>query len=134
MESLQTTNVWLGILAVVSLLEFLMIASAGVLAFRLYKEAMSTIQAIERVHIAPLRMRVDLLLDQVEIMTDTVKNAQESVSDTLRHVTGAGTLVAGAVRAKAWPILGIIQGLRSAANAIRKDGGDSGSSTARYGT
>jgi hypothetical protein len=134
MESLQTTNVWLGILAVVSLLEFLMIAGAGVLAFRLYKEAMSTIQAIERVHIAPLRMRVDLLLDQVEIMTDTVKNAQESVSDTLRHVTGAGTLVAGAVRAKAWPILGIIQGLKSAANAIRKNGRDSGSSTARYGT
>ena len=134
MESLQTTNVWLGILAVVSLLEFLMIVAAGVLAFRLYKEAMSTIQAIERVHIAPLRMRVDLLLDQVEIMTDTVKHAQESVSDTLRHVTGAGTLVAGAVRAKAWPILGIIQGLKSAANAIRKNGRDSGSSTAHYGT
>jgi hypothetical protein len=134
MESLQTTNIWLGILAVVSLLEFLMIVAAGALAFRLYKEAMSTIQAIERVHIAPLRMRVDLLLDQVEIMTDTVKHAQESVSDTLRHVTGAGTLVAGAVRAKAWPILGIIQGLKSAANAIRKNGRDSGSSTAHYGT
>ena len=133
MESLQTTNIWLGILAVVSLLEFLMIVGAGVLAFRLYKEAMSTIQAIERVHIAPLRMRLDLLLDQVEIMTDTVKHAQESVSDTLRHVTGAGTLVAGAVRAKAWPILGIIQGLKSAANAIRKDGRDSGSTT-HYGT
>jgi hypothetical protein len=134
MESLQTTNVWLGILAVVSLLEFLMIVGAGVLAFRLYKEAMSTIQAIERVHIAPLRMRVDLLLDQVEIMTDTVKHAQESVSDTLRHVTGAGTLVAGAVRAKAWPILGIIQGLKSAANAIRKNDRDSSSSPAHYGT
>ena len=134
MESLQTTNVWLAILAIVSLLEFLMILAAGVLAFKLYKEAMSTIQAIERVHIAPLRMRVDLLLDQVEIMTDTVKHAQESVSDTLRHVTGAGTLVAGAVRAKAWPILGIIQGLKSAASAIRKNGKGSDPSTAHYGT
>ena len=134
MESLQTTNIWLGILAVVSLLEFLMILAAGILGFKLYREAMSTIQTIERVHIAPLRMRVDLLLDQVEIMTDTVKHAQESVSDTLKHVTGAGTLVAGAVKAKAWPILGIIQGLKSAATAIRRNGKDTGSSSARYGT
>lgn len=124
MESLETTNIWLGILAIVSLLEFLMIVAVGILGFKLYREAVSTIQAIERVHIAPLRTRVDLLLDQVEIMTDTVKHAQESVSDTLRHVTGAGTLVAGAVKAKAWPILGIIQGLKSAANAIRKNGSD----------
>ena len=134
MEGLQTTNVWLGILAIVSLLEFLMILAAGILAFKLYREAMSTIQTIERVHIAPLRTRVDLLLDQVEIMTDTVKHAQESVSDTLKHVTGAGTLVAGAVKAKAWPILGIIQGLKSAANAIRSNGRRSDSSSARFGT
>ena len=134
MESLQTTNIWLGILAIVSLLEFLMILAAGILGFKVYREVMSTIQAIERVHIAPLRTRVDLLLDQVEIMTDTVKHAQESVSDTLKHVTGAGTLVAGAVKAKAWPILGIIQGLKSAASAIRRNGRHSDSSTARYGT
>ena len=134
MESLQTTNIWLGILAIVSLLEFVMILAVGVLAFKLYREAMSTIQTIERAHIAPLRARVDLLLDQVEVMTDTVKHAQESVSDTLRHVTGAGTLVAGAVRAKAWPIVGIIQGLKSAANAIRKNGRNPDSPTAHYGT
>jgi hypothetical protein len=134
MESLQTTNIWLGILAIVSLLEFLMILGVGLLAFRLYREAMSTIQTIERAHVAPLRARVDLLLDQVEIMTDTVKHAQESVSDTLRHVTGAGTLVAGAVKAKAWPILGIIQGLKSAASAIRKNGRTADSSAAHYGT
>ena len=34
MESLTTTNVWLGILAVVSLLEFLMIVVAGVFAYQ----------------------------------------------------------------------------------------------------
>jgi hypothetical protein len=110
-----------------------MILGVGILAFKLYREAVSTIETIERVHIAPLRTRVDSLLDQVEVMTDTVKHAQQSVSDTLRHVTGAGTLVAGAVKAKAWPILGIIQGLKSAANAMRKNGRNRDSSTAHFG-
>lgn len=100
MESLTTTNAWLGILAVVSLLQFLMLVTIGVFAFRLYKHAIQAIDSLERTHIAPLRVRVDGLLDQVQGITDTVTHAQEFVSR--------------AVRSKAWPLLGIIQGLRTA--------------------
>ena len=67
-------------------------------------------------HIAPLRARVDGMLDQVQVMTEKVRHAQESVSDALRHVTGTGSAVAGAVKSKAWPIVGIFQGLKSVAN------------------
>ena len=66
MESLTTTNVWLGILAVISLLEFLMIVAAGVFAYQMYKRVMTTIETVERVHIAPLRARVDAILDEVQ--------------------------------------------------------------------
>lgn len=122
METLATTNVWLGILAVVSLLEFLMIVAAGLLGYKLYKQAMTTIETVERVHIAPIRARVDGILDEVQVVTNKVRHVQESVSDALRQVAGTGTTVAGAVRTKTWPIIGIIQGIRSAANTIMKNG------------
>ncbi len=131
---LTTTNVWLGILAVVSLLEFLMIVAAGVFAFKMYKQVMTTIETVERVHIAPLRARVDGILDEVQAVTHKVKHAQESVSDALRQVAGTGSMVAGAVRAKTWPIIGIIQGLKSVANTVMKNGKHGDPPVADYGT
>jgi methyl-accepting chemotaxis protein len=122
MESLTTTNAWLGILAVVSVLEFFMIVAAGVLAYKMYKRVMTTIETVERVHVAPLRARVDAILDEVQTVTDKVRHAQESVGDALRHVAGTGSVVAGAVRSKTWPIIGIIQGLKTAANTVMKNG------------
>ena len=131
---LTTTNVWLGILAIVSLLEFVMIVAAGLFAFKMYKQVMTTIQTVERVHIAPVRARVDGILDEVQAVTDKVKHAQESVSDALRHVVGTGSMVAGAMKSKTWPIVGIIQGLRSAASVVMKNGKNGDPPVAHYGT
>ena len=122
MQDLTWTNTWLGILAVISLIQFLILCVAGFLAYRMYQKAMTTIETVERVHIAPLRVRVDSLLDQVQLMTDKVRHAQESVSDALRHVTGTGSAVAGAVKSKAWPLIGIVQGLKSVANTMMGNG------------
>jgi methyl-accepting chemotaxis protein len=122
MADLTWTNTWLGILAVISLIQFLVMCVAGFFAYRMYSKAMATIETVERVHIAPLRVRVDSVLDQVQQMTDKVSHAQESISDALRHVTGTGSAVAGAVRSKAWPIVGIFQGLKSVAAAMMDNG------------
>lgn len=134
MESLTTTNVWLAILAIVSLLELLMICAAGLFAYKMYRQAMTIIETVERVHIAPLRARVDALLDEVQRMVDKVKHAQESVGDALSHVAGSGSAVAETVKAKAWPVVGIVQGIRAAANSIRKNGKKSEPPPAHYGT
>ena len=104
---------------------------AGFLAYRMYQKAMTTIETVERVHIAPLRARVDGMLDQVQVMTDKVRHAQDSVSDALRHVTGTGSAVAGAVKSKAWPIVGILQGLKSVANSVMGNGRHDHAATGR---
>ena len=122
MVDLTTTNTWLAILAVVSLVEFLMLVIAGILAYRLYSRAMTTLETVERVHIAPLRARVDGILDEVQTVASKVKHAQEVVTDAVRHVTGTGHVVAGAVKSKTWPIIGIIQGLKSAAATVMRNG------------
>jgi len=122
MADLTWTNTWLGILAAISLIQFLIMCVAGVLAYRMYQKAMTTIETVERVHIAPLRARVDSLLDQVQQMTEKVRYAQESISDALHHVTGTGSAVAGAVKSKAWPLIGIFQGLKSVATTMMGNG------------
>jgi uncharacterized protein YoxC len=122
MADLTWTNTWLAILAVIALIQFLIVCAAGFFAFRMYQKAMTTMETVERVHIAPLRARVDGILDQVQLMTEKVKHVQDSVSDALRHVSGTGSAVAGAVKAKSWPIVGIIQGLKSVANSVMGNG------------
>lgn len=122
MVDLTQTNIWLAILAIVSVIEFLMIAVAGVFAFKMYQKVMTAIDTVERVHIAPVRARVDGILDDVQAMTNKVKHAQESVSDAFRHVTGTGSAVASVVKSKTWPIVGIIQGLKSVANSVMRNG------------
>ena len=122
MTDLTWTNTWLAILALISLIQFLGVCVAGFLAYRMYQRAMTTLQTVERVHIAPLHARVDGMLDRLQVVTDKVQHAHESVSDAVRHVTGTGTAVADAVRAKAWPILGIVQGLKSVANSVLHNG------------
>jgi hypothetical protein len=119
---LTTTNTWLAIMAVVGLLEFLMILVAGFFAFRLYRQVTTTIENVERMHIAPLRARIETVLDEVQRMTDKVKHAQESVSDAFRHVAGTGSVVADAVKSKTWPIIGIIQAIKSATATVMKNG------------
>jgi hypothetical protein len=112
------TNVWLAILAIVSLIEFLLICAAGVLAYKMYARAMTMIETVERVHIAPLIARVDEVLDEVQEITGKVRYAQDSVSHAFQSAAGAGSLIAGAVKARSWPVIGLINGLRSAASAM----------------
>ena len=123
MNDLTMTNVWLGILAIISVIEFLMIAVAGLLAYKAYKQVVNVMETVERVHIAPLRARVDGILDEVEIITGKVKHAQDSVSAAFHSATTAGSIIAGTVKSKTWPLLGMIKGVRSVASALLQKNG-----------
>lgn len=118
LQGLDLTNVWLGILAIVSLLELFALAAAAWFGFRLYRRAMSVVESIERNQIAPLRARVDGMLDEIQVMTARAKRAQESMSHALKHAAGTGTRMVDVARAKAWPIVGLVRGIKSAASAI----------------
>jgi hypothetical protein len=133
MENLATTNIWLAILAIVSLLEFLMICAAGFFAYQAYRHVMTVVENVERMHVAPLRARVDAMLDEVQMVIDRVKHAQVAVTDAMKHVTGAGSVIAGSVKAKTWPIAGIINGVRAAAQTL-KNGKNDEPPYERYGT
>src|SRR5262245_21254829 len=71
--NLDTTNLLLGIMAVVSVLEALVLIGVGVIAWKLYSQAMQTIREVEKRQIAPLVARVNTLMARVDTILDDVK-------------------------------------------------------------
>ena len=56
--NLDTTNLLLGIMAAVSVLQALLLIAAGVMGWRLYARALQTVRDIEDRQVAPLVARV----------------------------------------------------------------------------
>jgi methyl-accepting chemotaxis protein len=89
--NLNTTNLLLGIMAAVSVLEALLLIGVGVMAYRLYVQAMRMVQDVEARQIAPLvakvntlMVRVDGILLDVKEITSVVTNRTERVDAAIR--------------------------------------------------
>ena len=61
--SLSTTNLLLGIMAVVSLLEALLVIGVGIGGWMLYRRVMELVNGLEQRQIAPAMARVNAILD-----------------------------------------------------------------------
>src|SRR5216117_3129461 len=103
--NLDTTNLLLGIMAAVSVLEALLLIGVGVMAYRLYGQTMRTVRDIEARQIAPLVARVDALMTRVDAILADVKdvtarvtNRTERVDAAIRHTLGRVDETAGRVR------------------------------------
>jgi len=74
---LGTTNLLLGIMAAVSVLEALAIIGMGVAGFVVYRRVTEILAGIESRQVAPAMIRVNAILDDVKDVTAKVK--QETV-------------------------------------------------------
>jgi hypothetical protein len=70
---MSTTNVYLGIIAVVSLLEAIVIIGAAVAAILLVRQIGRIVSDLEERQVAPAMSRVNAILDDVKGVTATVK-------------------------------------------------------------
>lgn len=73
MVDLTTTNVLLGIMAAVSLIEGIALIAAGIIGLRLYREVRAQIDALEQRHLAPLTAKVLPLIDRAAPIVDEAK-------------------------------------------------------------
>ena len=71
--SLTTTNVLLGIMAAVSLLEALAVIGFFLGAFLLYRRIAHVIDGIEERRVAPTAARINAILDDIKTVTSAVK-------------------------------------------------------------
>jgi hypothetical protein len=113
--NLATTNLLLGIMAVVSVLEALLLVGAGIAAFALYRRVMDLVVVLEQ-RVAPTMARVNAILDDVKDVTAKVKEETDRVDHAIRttmdRVDDTADRVRSNVRAKTSQIIGFVRGLR----------------------
>jgi pyrimidine operon attenuation protein/uracil phosphoribosyltransferase len=116
--NLGTTNLLLGIMAAVSVLEALLLVGVGVAGFLIYRRVMALINELEARQIAPAMARVNAILDDVKHVSTKVKDEAERVDTALRttmdRVDDTADRVRSNMRAQTGRLVGILRGARVA--------------------
>ena len=119
---LGTTNLFLGIMAAVSVLQALVIIGAGVAGFMAYRKVMALVNTLEQQHVAPAMGRVNAILDDVKVVSAKVKEEADRVDHaihtTIDRVDDTVDRVRWNVRAKTSRIVGIVRGARVAIESM----------------
>jgi methyl-accepting chemotaxis protein len=135
--NLNTTNMLLGIMAAVSVLQALVVVGVGVMAFQLYRQTLKAIRDIEQRQIAPLAAsvagllgRVDGILADVKDVTSRVNRGTErldaAVQDTMHSVDDTAGRVYDSVESRVVRIARLAYGVTSAMQSLfrrRRSGG-----------
>lgn len=115
---LGTTNLLLGIMAAVSVLEALVIIGMGIAGFMAYRKVMGLVDGIGTRQVAPAMARVNAILDDVQAVTAKVKEETErvdrAVHATMDRIDDTAYRVRSDVRARTSAVVGFVRSLRVA--------------------
>jgi uncharacterized protein YoxC len=118
MEGLGTTNILLGIMAGVSVLEGLLLIGLGIAAYRIYAQVTTLVSGLETRQVAPAMARVNAILDDVKAVSETVKDETTRVDTAIRttmdRVDETADRLRSNVRARTGRLVGIVRGARVA--------------------
>jgi len=119
---LGTTNLLLGIMAAVSVLEALAIIGMGVAGYVVYKRVTELVAGLEIRQVAPAMVRVNAILDDVKGVTAKVRQETERVDQaihtTIDRIDDTADRVRANVRQKTSRVVGFIRGLRVALESV----------------
>jgi gas vesicle protein len=117
MVDLHTTNILLGIMAAVSVLEALLVIGMGIGGFIAYRRVMQLVADLEGRQIAPLREKVDAILLDIKSVTARVSQQSErvdhAISGTMERVDETADRVRSSVRDKVAQAVGVVRGVRA---------------------
>jgi hypothetical protein len=115
---LGTTNLLLGIMAAVSVIEALAIIGLGIAGFLAYRRAMDVVNGLESRQVAPAMARVNAILADLNVVSIRLKEETERVDDaihrTIHRVDDTADRVRSNVRVKTSKVVGVVRGLRAA--------------------
>lgn len=119
---LSTTNLLLGIMAAVSVLQGLLLIGAGVAGFLAYKRVMQLVSDLEARQIAPLRAKVEDILGDVKTVTARVTQQTErvdsAISGTMDRVDETAERVKHSVMDKVSQATGVVRGIRAVVASV----------------
>lgn len=109
---LGTTNTWLALIALASMIQTLVVVGLLVGAYRFYRRTEDRIDRIQREHVAPVAARAHAVLDKVEDVMDRLRSIDDRVERALARAGDRLGLVTAVARRKFWPVVGLVRGLR----------------------
>lgn len=122
MADLQTINVALVVMAIVSVLEALVIVGMGVGAFLAYRRVMALVSELEARHVAPLTARATVILDDVKAITARAQLQAErvdhAIAGTMDRVDETAGRVKHSVLEQIARITGIVRGARAVVASV----------------
>jgi hypothetical protein len=117
MIDLHTTNLLLGIMAAVSVLEALLLIGAGIGGFIVYRRVTALLTDLEARQIAPVREKVDAILADVKTVTARVSQQTErvdhAITGTMERVDETAERVRSSLREKIAQAAGVVRGVRA---------------------
>lgn len=127
--NLNTTNVLLAIMAAVSVLQALVLIAAGILCYRLYRQAMQMMRDIEQRQIAPIAARVNALMASVDSILIDVKDVtgrvtrqtervDSAIHNTMHRVDETAGRVRATVASRVYQLAGLMHGVRCAVGSL----------------
>jgi hypothetical protein len=115
---LGTTNLLLGIMAFVSVLEALLIIGLGIAGFMVYRKVMALVEGLEVRQVAPVVARVNAILDDVKDVSAKVREetvrVDSAINTTIDRIDDTADRVRSKVRAKTSRLVGFLRGMRVA--------------------
>jgi methyl-accepting chemotaxis protein len=115
--NLSNTNMWLAIMAMVSVLEALVLIGIAVGGFVIYRRTMQLVTELEVRQVAPLRAKLDDILADVKSVTARVNQQTErvdhAIAGTMERVDETAERVRHSVRDKVSQATGVVRGVRA---------------------
>jgi uncharacterized protein YoxC len=115
---LGTTNAWLAVIAIASLVQSLVIIGLLVVVFRLVRRTESAVADVRREYLDPITTRTNKVIDEVEDALARFRTMDDRVNGALHKTSEGLSAVAGVAQRRFWPVVGVFRGLRAIAGAI----------------
>ena len=115
---LATTNAWLAVIAIASVVQSLVVIGLVVAVFRLVRRTESAVDEVKREYLEPIATRTNKVIGEVEDALARFRSMDDRVSGAIDRTSEGLSAVAGVAKRHFWPVVGVVRGLRAIAGAI----------------
>lgn len=113
-------TIWLGVIAIATVVQVLLLVGGAIAAVVAYRRTIGVIEDMKKQVIAPVALRVNATLDDMQDVISRVKAADHDVRALLTSTGNRAGRAASAVATSLWPALGVGKGVWAAAKMLRR--------------
>ncbi len=106
-SSLDTTNMWLAVLAIAAAIQTLMLLAGAIAVFLALRTVRSQIEQLEQRHIAPISNRVSAVVDDVRDMIARARQTEAAVRAQAQRIEHAVHVGRQVLLQRVWPVIGV---------------------------